>query len=45
MRLRNYLTEKRKSPRMIMYHGTSSEFLSKILSKGLQYKGSGIEKV
>lgn len=45
MRLKNYLNEKRKSPREIMYHGTSSEFLRKILSKGLQYKGSDVEKV
>lgn len=45
MRFINYLTEKRKTPRKIMYHGTSSEHLSSIMNRGLQYKGKGVEKV
>lgn len=43
MRLCNYLNEKRKSQRMIMFHGTSSKFLDSISRNGLQYKG--VEKV
>lgn len=37
MKFKQYLIERRmKSERMILYHGTSSKFLSTILSKGLQ---------